>query len=116
MAGFIFINDDDGLSVNSMTFNAIAEFTRPFFATTDKVYIDEVYAPLDEGGMDMLSLADQNVIGFNAYFRGISRAYNECLKAGKCGQLADNYFDMVMKSWSELIELLENDSRFSKPE
>lgn len=112
MAGFIHIKGDSGLSVGSITFNAIAEFTRSYFDENDRSYIKEIYSPLDEGGMDMVSLNDQGVEGFNAYYRGIKKAYDECIQKRKCGELGEKYFDMVMDSWKELIELLESDKRY----
>lgn len=113
MAGFIHIKDEKGLSVGSIAFNAIAEFTRPYFKEADKKHIQEIYSPIDEGGMDMISLAEQDTQGFNAYYNGIHEAYNDCIRSKKCGDLGDQYFYMVMDSWKELIELLEKDERFN---
>lgn len=112
MAGFIHIKNEDGLSVGSVGFNAITEFTRAYFGESDKEYISEIYSPLDEGGMDMISLNAQGVEGFNAYYLGIRNAYDDCIQKGKCGELGEQYFDMVMESWKELIDLLESDERY----
>jgi hypothetical protein len=112
MAGFIHIKGQKGLSVGSVAFNALAEFTRPFFKAEDQRLVKEIYLPLDEGGLDMVSLDEQGVEGFNAYYRGIRSAYEECKSKKSCGALGSQYFDMVMKSFDELINLLEEDERF----
>jgi len=41
MAGFIYINRENGLSVGSVAFNAITELTRPYFKKNSKEYISE---------------------------------------------------------------------------
>ena len=114
MAGFIQIRESKGLSVGSLTFNAISEISRSYFSDRDQQYISEIYSPLDEGGMDMLSLEDQGEQGFNAFYRGIKSAYDECIHKRRCGDLGEQYFELVMQSWKELIQLLEEDERFEK--
>ena len=41
MAGFIYINRENGLSVGSVAFNVITELTRPYFKKNSKEYISE---------------------------------------------------------------------------
>jgi hypothetical protein len=114
VAGFIFFKGDNGLSIDGVAFNAIAEISRPYFNENDNKYIEEIYYPKDKGGMDMISLAEQDTEGFNAYYKGTRNAYEECMRESKCGELGSQYFDMVMEAWKELINLLECDDRFRR--
>lgn len=114
MAGFIHIDGDNGLSVNSVAFNAIAELSRNYFSNQDKELVREIYSPIDEGGMDIISLDEERKEAFNAFYRGIKTAFEECKLLGKCGELEPQYFSSVMTSWDELIHLLERDERFIK--
>lgn len=115
MAGFIHIKDDNGFSVNSIAFNAIVEFSRKFFSEVEKKLVRDIYSPVDEGGMDMVSLDEENEDGFNTFYRGVKKAYDNCIISGKCGSLDPQYFTGVMSAWRELLELLEKDERFVKP-
>jgi len=112
MAGFIHIKDNTGFPVNSVAFNAIVEFSRGFFNEEDRYLVREVYSPIDEGGMDMVSLDEEGREGFNAFYRGIKAAYDSCYESGRCGDLEMQYFSSVMESWEELLGLLESDKRF----
>ncbi|WP_157015899.1 hypothetical protein [Pseudomonas batumici] len=114
LAGTIFVKEGVGIPLSSVAFNAVVEFSRPFFEGGDGAYLKEIYAPLDEGGMDMISISEQGVEGFNAYYKGARKAYDQCLREGRCGGLGKQYFDMVFDAWRELIELLEADERFLK--
>lgn len=112
MAGFIHIQGGNGLSVNGITFNAISELSRPYFNDQDHPWIRPIYAPYDEGGMEILSLTSANETGFNGFYRGVALAYQECQRLGRCGQMDSAYFKTVMDSWEELLWLLESDQRF----
>ena len=112
MAGFIQIKDEYGIALNSVTFNAIAEYPRNFFNFEEKKLIEEIYSPLDEGGMDMISLDGEAVESFNAYYSGIFRAFEYCKAQNKCGELGADNFGSVMSSWNELLEALRRDPRF----
>ena len=113
MAGFIHIKDDAGFPVNSIAFNAIVEFSRQFFSEKDKELVRDIYSPVDEGGMNMVSLDEEGKDSFNAFYRGIKKAYDSCDERGKCGELEAQYFSSVMEAWKELLELLEGDERFA---
>ncbi len=115
MAGFIHIDGDNGLSVNSIAFNAIAEFSRNYFSNQDKELVRDIYSPIDEGGMDIISLDEEGEDEFNAFYRGIKSAFDECKSLGKCGGLEMQYFGSVMRAWEELIHMLEVDKRYIKP-
>ena len=114
MAGFIRINGDEGVPVNSVTFNAIVEFSRSYFSEKDRGLVREIYSPVDEGGMDMVSLDGVGKEEFNAYYRGVKAAYVDCRLKGSCGELDSQYYNTVMESWKELILMLERDERFVK--
>ena len=112
MAGFIHINDKDGLSLGRISFNAIVEFTRPFFPKETKKTLEEIYDPVDNGGLDIITLVGQGEEAFNNYYKGIYKAYETCLKDKHCGELDSQYYEMVMGSFKDLINLLEIDERF----
>lgn len=114
MAGFIHIKNDTGLPINSVAFNAIVEFSRIFFSEIEENLVRNIYAPIDEGGMNMISLDEEGKEEFNAFYNGIKRAYDSCNDSGKCGNLDNQYFSGAMQSWRELLELLENDTRYAK--
>ena len=114
MAGFIHISGDEGLPVNSITFNAIVEFSRNYFSGKDRELVREVYSPIDEGGMDMVSLDGEGKDEFNAFYRGVKAAYDDCRMKGRCGELDSQYYSTVMESWKELILMLERDDRSVK--
>ena len=112
MAGFIHIKDEDGFSLGSIAFNAIVEFSRSYFREEDEAIISAIYSPLDTGGFDMVTLNEQSEEGFNAYYYGIKKAYDDCTQKGRCGDLAEESFEMVMNTWKDLLDKLTSDERF----
>ncbi len=113
MAGYIHITDDIGLSMSSISFNAIVEFPRKFFDSNSKEVEVEIYEPIDEGGMNFISLAEQDIEGFMVFYQAINLAYEESRKLGYCGNLDKQFFEMVMNTWKELLDLLKADPRFT---
>ena len=112
MAGFIQIRGNHGLSVSSLAFEAISELTRPYLIDATKENVEAIYRPLDEGALDIISLDEQGEEGVDEFYKASRAAFEECRKLGKCGKLDDRFFDSVMRSWAELLGLIESDPRF----
>lgn len=112
MSGYVHITHDTGLSMSTISFNAIVEFPRRYFDSSLKELESQIYEPVDEGDMDFISLIEQDSEGFMAFYKALSTAYAESEKTGKCGNLDSQFFEMVMVTWKQLLDLLESDSRF----
>jgi hypothetical protein len=112
MAGYVHITKDVGLSMSTISFNAIVEFPRKYFDSDSKEFESEIYEPVDEGGMDFISLIEQEASGFMVFYKVVNAAYKESERLGRCGNLDDQFYGMVMNTWAELLELLRADSRY----
>lgn len=114
MAGYINIEKGKGLSLGSASFTAISELTRDCFdSSSSKKYIDEIYEAVDEGGMDILILEELDQEGFRAFYKATKDAFAKA-KVSTDNVIGPQHFELVMKSWEELLEILENDGRFTK--
>lgn len=111
MAGYVHITSNIGLSMSSVSFNAIIEFSRRYFDSNSKEYESKIYESIDEGEMDFVSLIEVDVDGFMAFYKALSLAYEESDKLGKCGNLDKQFYEMVMKTWRELLFLLKKESK-----
>ena len=112
MAGYVHITNEVGLSMSTISFNAIVEFPRIYFDSSSKGFESEIYEQIDEGKMDFISLIEQDSHGFMTFYKALSLAHDESEKSGRCGNLDEQFFEMVMKTWKELLCLLRNDTRF----
>lgn len=112
MAGYVHITNDVGLSMSTISFNAIVEFPRKYFDSDSKEFESEIYEPVDEGDMDFISLIEQGSSGFMAFYKAVNAAYEESERLGRCGNLEEQFYSMVMKTWAELLDLLRADSRY----
>ena len=112
MAGFIHISSTGrGLSISSRTFNIIVEKTRECFGSNN-FYIQKIYEPLDEGGLNIISLEEQNKEGFNIFYNATllaMRQYKQCENMPEENLLRE---DLAYGSWKELLELLREDNRY----
>jgi hypothetical protein len=103
MAGTILVDDDCGLATSTIEFDYLVERIRQAFAKNDEKFMQEIYEPLDEGGMTFISLTDTGVDGFRAFVRAAKQA---CSRAA-----AEEGFAQHRKQWTELLEILERDPR-----
>ena len=105
MAGAILVSEKNGVSFKSLDFDYIIEKIRAHFNSGDNVILNEIYSPVDEGGMSFISLVEQTGDGFNAFFRAASLAYGDEIRAGVLsGRKAE---------WDKLLIALRSDSRIN---
>lgn len=112
MAGYVHITNEIGLSMSTISFNAITELSRVNFKVELKRYELEIYSPVDEGEMDFISLIEQEQEGFMAFYEALAQTYDNCKQVGRCGALDGQFYGMVMGTWEELLSLMEQDKRF----
>ena len=112
MAGYINLDKGNGISLGSTSFTAISELTRDCFDRIYSKYIDEIYEAVDEGGMDILMLEELDQEGFLAFYKATKDAFAKAKASGN-SIIGPQHFELVMTSWEELLEILENDSRFT---
>lgn len=106
MAGAILLGIGNGVSLKSVDFDYIVEKIRLNFREAESAIREEIYSPVDDGGLSFISLEEQDSDGFNAFVRAASSAYEQELKAQP---LSSHRF-----SWEELMKALESDPRARK--
>jgi hypothetical protein len=100
MAGAIVIAEGKALSMSGVDFEYLVEAIRGAFLDDEENFRTEIYRPLDEGGMDFISLRKQDKSGFNAFFRATQGASSKVSGVDrKC-------------LWDELITMLKSDPRY----
>ena len=77
MAGAIIISENEGLSLNAGEFDYIIEKIRENFADEDYSIREEIYSPIDEGGMSFVSLKDRSDKEIRAFSRAAQVAYDK---------------------------------------
>lgn len=77
MAGAIIISDNEGLSLNSGDFDYLIEKIRGNFLDEEHSIRDEIYSPIDEGGMSFVSLKDRSDKEIAAFLRAAQVAYDK---------------------------------------
>lgn len=112
MAGYVHITTEAGLSMSSISFNAVIEYPRKYFNSSSKEIELAIYESVDKGEMDFISLIEQDSDGFMVFYKVLTSAYKECESVGICGSLDAQFYGMVMKTWAELLGLMEQDERF----
>lgn len=103
MAGAILVSDKNGVSLNSLDFDYIIEKIRPHFQVGEELLREEIYSPVDEGGMSFISLKEQSDEGFKAFLRATSLALEHDER--------EQAFSARKKSWEELVMMLRADPR-----
>ena len=106
MAGAILISENNGVSLKSLDFDYIIEKIRPHFGVDEDLVREEIYSPVDDGGMSFISLKEQNDDGFNAFFRAASIVYES--------ELREQPLSARRSSWDELMMALRSDPRAEK--
>jgi hypothetical protein len=103
MAGAILVSENIGVSLNSLDFDHIIEKIRPFFSVGKDVFRDEIYNPVDEGGMSFITLVEQSEDGFIAFFQAATTAYQN--------ELQERPLSARRGAWEELMQALRSDPR-----
>lgn len=103
MAGAILVSQHSGVPFGSVDFDYIIEAIRPRFIDGEELFRDEIYSPVDEGGMSYISLEDQSHEGFNAFLRAASLAYENEMRIQPTSPR--------QRCWEPLISALRSDAR-----
>lgn len=103
MAGAILVANNVGVSMNSVDFDYITEKIRSNFNKEEAAIREEIYSPVDDGGLSFISLTEQSDNGFNAFVRAASIAYESELKERPKPER--------WKCWDELMRTLRADPR-----
>jgi hypothetical protein len=111
MAGFIHLSIGIGFPISSRTFDVIVEKTREYLGINN-YYVQKIYEPLDEGGLDIISLEEQDKEEFNTFYNATVLAMEKykCCKNISAEDLIEQ--DLIYKSWKELLDLLRKDKRY----
>ncbi len=111
MAGFIHISSGTGLSISTLSFNRIVEYTRKLLVN-DNCCLQKIYEPLDEGGFNMISLEEQDKSGFHTFYNATKLAFLEYEKGLDRFKKEDSRYESTYQSWDELLKMLKQDNRF----
>lgn len=111
MAGFIHISSGAGLSISTLSFNRIVEHTRKLLVT-DNSCLQKIYEPLDEGGLNMISLEEQDKSGFHTFYKATKLAFFEYEEGLDQFKKEDSRYESTYQSWDELLKMLKQDNRF----
>jgi hypothetical protein len=103
MAGAIIISENNGLSLNSLDFDYIIQKIRESFVEEEYSIRDEIYSPIDEGGMSFVSLRDRSDKEFEAFSRAAQLAYDKEVK--------ENPMSDRKASWDALMSALRSELR-----
>jgi hypothetical protein len=111
MAGLIHFSVGVGFPISSRSFNEIVERTREYLLDNN-YYAQKIYEPLDEGGLDIVSLEEQGEEGFNAFYMATLLAMEKYKQEKKLSEEDLIKGDLVYVSWGQLLELLRQDIRY----
>jgi hypothetical protein len=111
MAGLIHLSIGIGFPISSRTFNVIVEETREYLGG-NKCYIQKIYESLDEGGLDIISLEEQDEEGFNAFYNATISAMEQYKHHKNMSSEDLLKEDLIYKSWKELLDFLRKDNRY----
>jgi hypothetical protein len=103
MGGSVLISKGNGVVLSSRDFDYIIEKIRPYFPSNAHLFRDEIYDPVDEGGMSFLSLMEQNEKGVEAFFYAATSAFEHETEEERRS---------LEKTWNELFNAIKSDSRF----
>jgi hypothetical protein len=105
MAGTILVGEKSGLAMSTVEFDYLVERIRHAFNEGDEKFAQEIYEPLDAGGMTFISVAEAGVDGFRAFVRAARQA---CSRAA-----TEDGYAQHSKWWGDLLCLLERDPRYA---
>lgn len=103
MAGAIIIADKRGVSMSGLAFQHIIGAIRPIIRARDEPLAEQIWEPIDEGGMDFVSLEFLDRDSYRVFCESVRDASERDLKANP---------DSVFRStWGELLDSLSTDPR-----
>ena len=102
MAGAIIVAKNNGVPLSSVEFDYIIRKISQRFKGCETSVKSEIYSPVDEG-LSFISLEEQSIEGFNAFFRAASIAYEN--------EMREQPLSVHRSSWEELMMALRSDPR-----
>ena len=103
MAGTILINDTISVAMSGVEFEHVVEAIRPFLSAKNSAIVDEAYNPLDEGGMDFISVETLNIEDFNVFCDAALSAFGD--------EMTKNSITEFQSVWNEVLSNLNSDPR-----
>lgn len=104
MAGSIIISKDVRVPLSTNQFDYLVERVGSQFGPLDMRVKEEVYFPMDEGGMMFISAESLNAQDFAAFSRAVMKA--------RVAAQAEASFSTFESVWALLLERLRQDARF----
>lgn len=105
MAGTIFINDTETVSMSGLAFSAIVVLARNVATERERAALQQAYAPVD-AGLEALDLKDLSRGDFGVVLQVMQRHHDQCLSAGKRGHLEAEYHEGTMRLFLEVLKKL----------
>ena len=111
MAGSVIIGKNTGFSASGLKLIPIAERTKDVLSRDASEYVEDIYEAYDY--QSMIVLNRQSAEGFMAFYCATVAAYHEFRRDCTARGLESDYIEDISDNWRELIQLLEEDERFS---
>jgi hypothetical protein len=108
MAGSIILDRDHVLGINTHDFDYMVERIRIAYPVEFDALEEQVFAPMDEGGMMFISLRKQGKEGVAAFHSALIRAIERDINEGT--------FPFRELLWEQLLALVRTDPRFEENE
>ncbi len=106
MAGSIIVSKELRFPVSSLQFDYLAERIRAGFDFEGQAYLKEIYSPMDEGGMDFISVKNENEAAFKSFVLAV-------LKAKEAASTEDSYATFG-GLWEGLLAKIRLDERYRR--
>ncbi|WP_124922062.1 hypothetical protein [Burkholderia stagnalis] len=103
MAGSIVISKDVRVPVSTSQFDYLVSRIGDQFGLSDIWVKDEVYLPMEEGGMSFISTESLNSNGLSIFLTAVTRA--------RTASQAEESFPLYENVWDQLIDKLRQDTR-----
>jgi hypothetical protein len=104
LAGAIFISKELRLPVSTREFDYLAQRIRQAFDAECQAFLQEIYSPVDDAGMNIISAENGGEAGLHAFFRAVVRA--RLKDSGEPG------YEVYARFWNDLLALIRLDPRF----
>ncbi|MFZ6759284.1 hypothetical protein ACO0K9_18930 [Undibacterium sp. Ji50W] len=103
MAGTIFVSKDVRVSVSTNQFDYFTERVRSGFSDSEKVFMGQIYSPMDDGGMMFISAESQDIEGFNIFLKAVQKARKK--------SASEKNYSVYQVLWDELESKILSDPR-----
>ncbi|WP_280118954.1 toxin-immunity protein system imunity protein CdiI [Burkholderia pseudomallei] len=103
MAGSIVISKEVRVPVSTSQFDYLVGRIGDQFHSSDMWIKDEVYLPMEEGGMSFISTESLNSSGLSIFLATVMRA--------RAASQAEESFPLYENVWNQLVEKLRQDVR-----